>query len=335
MTLRNQLPLFGLTSVLAMLAPQADASQVGAYTSIGLTGLADVAAPSFSGGATQDYTALPWSPPPGSFGSSLNPLGDFNASSSMQLAASVIPSPGAAATALPASASASADLFSGRLTLAASSSFSAVLDADQHALSAFTVARVGVEFGEGLELRMPYAGGTPPAPQVQWRLALQGSITDTANAASIGLWSSLRLSHVQATPGAAYTLGQERLDQFGGGTVNTLLSLNGQLIEPECSATLGFCSYWFSVYASLEGSGEVPPAGKSLPLLGAGDALDFSSATHGAQLQLLVPQGASVVSIFHGQGYAWVSAVPEAPTALMGLAGLLGLLARTRRPRER
>lgn len=129
------------------------------------------------------------------------------------------------------------------------------------------------------------------------------------------------------------------VDAFGTSLSGRVVSLDATLIDPECSTSRGLCAYWFSVYAALEGLGEVPLGGKTLALAGAGDALDFDSGTRGARLQLLVPSGATVTSVISGQGYPWISPVPEPSSAALLLGGLaLGAaaaMATKARPRER
>ncbi|MDT9000174.1 hypothetical protein RQP53_12930 [Paucibacter sp. APW11] len=309
----------------------AQAAQLGSRTVVGLTGMADVPPPVLSGSAWQD--GVPQSIPlwPSAYALDVELLGSYTLNSQLALAVAVPPAPGAPPLPLPAQASTSADVGSGHLGLAGSSSAALITEADAAQRSAFTVFSTSVEMGDVLELRMPYAGGTPTPLTVQLQLSLSGSLLDLPNDSTLGLLSTLRLNNVLATPGG-YASGQQRLDSFTHSLSGQTLSLSGQLIDPACSLSLNVCAYWFGAYAALEATGSTLLGDKTVGAPGAGDSLDFNSAGLGGQLHLLVPAGASVVSVASGQGYGWISAVPEPGSAALALLGITALAGRLRRP---
>jgi hypothetical protein len=305
-----------LPLALSLIAPGAFAG-ASAYTTLGLTGMADTSPPSLSGSSFQDGVFAAVVPAVGAYAFFANPYGTTQASADLSLLGAVPPAAGAPPLPLSGAARASADLSSGRLGLTASTQLINVAQPSGTA-SAFSAAYAGAEMGEAFDLLVPFTGAPPGPLQVQLQFALSGLVLDAPNDGTVSLRATLRLTHVAEVVGGVL----EQTITYGAGAVNDRLSLTATLIAPECSTKYGVCGYYFSVYGSLESIGTVPIGPVSYAFFGAGDAIHFDD---GASLHLLVPTGAVVTDVSTGQGRAWVSAVPEPATVGMWVVGLLGL----------
>lgn len=296
----------------------AHASAASAYTTLGLTGLADFDPPTFSGGSWQDGVYTPLAPLAGIYATYANPFGVSGASAGLSVLGAVAPAPGSATLPLSGAVAASANLTNGRMGVSVDTQRLPVTSASGAAVSAFSAANASAEMGEAFDLLVPYAGGTPGPVQVRLQLALSGRVVDAANEASAALRATLRLNHV--AEGAAGSLLQTQT--YGDGFVSDLLTLDATLVDPACSVAAGLCGYFFSVYAALESVGQVPIGAGTYPVVAAGDQLLFDD---GAGLHLFVPAGAVLTAATSGQAREWVSAVPEPASAALWAAGLLGL----------
>lgn len=298
-----------------------------AYTTLGLTGLADFGPPAFSGGSWQDGVFAPIAPPPDAYAWNTSPFGLTQASADLALLGAVAPAPGAPTVPVSGAARASADLASGRMGLAAGTQLLPVTSASGGAVSAFSAANVSAEMGEAFDVLVPFAGGAPGPVQVRLQLTLSGQVLDAVNDASVALRATLRLNHV--AEGTAGVL--QQVQSYWAGLVGDVITLDATLVDPTCSAALGVCGYFFSVYGALESVGAVPIGAISYAFVAAGDQILFDD---GAALRLFVPADAVVTTVTTGQARAWVSAVPE-PSGLalwaVGLLGLAGLGLRGRR----
>lgn len=294
------------------------ASAASAYTTLGLTGLADFDPPSFSGGSWQDGVYTPLAPAAGLYATYANPFGQDGASAGLSVTGAVAPAPGEATLPLNGAVGAFADLVNGNLGLHVNTQLVPVTNASGAAVSAFSAGNASAEVGEAFDVLLPYAGGTPGPVQVRLQLRLTGLVIDDVNDASVALRATLRLNHV--AEGVAGVLTQQQT--YGAGFVNDVITLDATLIDPTCSVSAGRCSYFFGFYSALESVGQVPIGSGSYAVVAAGDQLMFDN---GGSLSLVVSTGAVVTDASTGQTHSWVSAVPEPGAASLWGVGLLGM----------